>query len=100
MATEKTVDPSFGSRNVELEGEIGTLNAVFEPSEVIVDEVQVQAPKQSGIRMVEIRVNEDISEMSYVSAGRRETYTFEVGHRYKVPVYIAQELENLGKVWH
>lgn len=100
MATEKTVDPSLGSRNVEMEGEIGTLGAVFEPSEVIVDEVQVQAPKQAGIRMVEIRVNEDIPEMSFVADGRREVFTFEVGHRYKVPVYIAHELENLGKVWH
>ena len=50
--------------------------------------------------MAVIRVNTDIEEMTYVAGGRRESYTFVVGNRYRVPVYIAQELENTGKLWH
>lgn len=99
MAPEKTVNPSVGTRNVELEGEVGTLSQVFSPAEVEVDEVIVQSPAPKE-RLVEIRVNEDIDQMSHVAGGRREVYSFEVGRKYKVPVYIALELEALGKVWH
>jgi hypothetical protein len=38
--------------------------------------------------------------MSYVAAGKVESYNFKAGHEYRVPWYIAQELENNGRIWH
>jgi hypothetical protein len=99
----KTVKPQNDERNEELEGGIGTLsNVMTEPvlPEVEVDTVTDSLPNKNGVPTVVIRVNEDIENMSYVAGGRKERYTFEQGNRYRVPIYIAAELEGLGKIWH
>jgi len=67
--------------------------------EIEVDAIQGN-PQPQGVPLVVIRVNEAIEEMSYVAGGRRERYSFEAGNQYRVPVYIADELEGLGKIWH
>lgn len=104
MPAPKTVKPQNEARNEEVEGGIATLASVTaEPviQEVEVDPVIAEAPQtQSGVPTVVIRLNENIEEMSYVADGRKERYTFEAGNRYRVPIYIAAELEGLGKVWH
>jgi hypothetical protein len=60
----------------------------------------VQSRRLAGVQTVIIRVNQDVEDMSYVAGGRTERYTFETGNRYRVPVYIARELDALGKIWH
>jgi hypothetical protein len=104
--TEKRVPVQGEARNIEVEGEIGTLNQVLTGPvlpEVEVDKVTDLEPRgvnPNQRRMVQIRVNEDIENMSYVASNQVERYTFEAGHRYSVPVEIARELESLGKIWH
>lgn len=104
MPAPKRVSPQNEARNEEVEGEVATLSSVTaEPviQEVEVDPIISDAPKKSnGVPTVVIRVNENIEEMSYVANGRKERYTFESGNRYRVPIYIAAELEGLGKIWH
>lgn len=101
MPAPKRVNPQNEERDETVEGGIGTLSNVLseEIPEVEVDRV-AEAPKRTGVPTVVIRVNDNIEDMSYVANGRAERYTFEVGNRYRVPVYIAAELEALGKVWH
>lgn len=98
---QKRVSPSVDARD-EDEGSITTMTDVDGSlPEVVVGEVQDTQPQRpNGPPMAVIRVNTDIEEMTYVAGGRRESYTFVVGNRYRVPVYIAQELENTGKLWH
>jgi hypothetical protein len=99
----KPVKPQNDERNEEIEGGIGTLSNVMTTSplpEVEVDPIASTARTEGGVPTVVIRVNEAIEDMSYVAAGRTERYTFEQGNRYRVPIYIAAELESLGKVWH
>lgn len=102
MPAPKTVKPQNDERNEELEGGIGTLSNVM--AEPLLPEVEVDSIKEDtqtqGVPTVVIRVNENVEEMSYVAGGRKERYTFEAGNRYRVPVYIANELEAIGKVWH
>lgn len=106
MAAEKRVSPSVETRDVEIEGEIGTLDSVTGGPlvgalpEVEVDALQETSSAPQGVPMVEIRVNEPIEEMTMVAGGRTEHYTFEAGNRYRVPIYIAQELDAIGKLWH
>lgn len=104
MPTEERVNPQVASRDVEVDGGVTTmadLSMAPKLPEVEVDQITERKPAQhKGVPMVVIRVNEDIEEMSWVAAGRSERYNFQAGHRYRVPVYIAQELENLGKLWH
>jgi hypothetical protein len=98
----KTVKPQNAERNEEIEGGIGTLsNVLSTPTmpEVEVDSV-TESAKPQGVPTVVVRVNEAIEDMSYIADGRKERYTFEAGNRYRVPIYIAAELESLGKVWH
>lgn len=102
MPAPKTVKPQNKERNEETEGGIATLSSVLDGNlpEVEVDAV-TEAPQQhKGVPTVVIRVNDNIEDMSYVAGGRAERYTFEQGNRYRVPVYIAAELEGLGKIWH
>lgn len=71
--------------------------------EIEIDGVTPQVPRPQGPEpqpTVIIRVNQDIEQMTWAAGGRIEEYNFTDGHRYQVPVYIAQELENLGKLWH
>jgi hypothetical protein len=101
----KRVNPQADTRNVEVEGEIGTLDSVMDATpalaEVEVDSVvDTTRPQQSGPPLVVVRLNRDIEEMSWVAGGGRESYTFTSGNRYRVPVYIAHELEALGALWH
>ena len=94
---------------------IGTLDSVMstpEPPPVSSDTIEVGAPEDVAPRMapgdpnaemmrpVSIRVNDTIEEMSYVAGGMRMNFSFEAGHEYTVPVCVAKELEQLGKVWH
>lgn len=106
MPAPKKVNPSQATRDVETDGEIATLNSVSAPQGPVLPEVEVDRvedltpPTPTGDRMVVIRVNQDIEDMSYVASGRVERYTFEAGNRYRVPVHVARELEALGKIWH
>lgn len=91
----------------EDENRIGTLSNVLKEAEITVGEPEDVVPQHmhtqwqdNGPRMVVIRVNESIEDMSVVAGGKRSSYTFEAGHQYRVPVDIAIELERLGKVWH
>jgi hypothetical protein len=80
---------------------IGTLNSVLSEPEIVVGEPEeVVVPRNRGIATYVIRVNSDIEDMSYVAAGKVESYNFKAGHEYRVPWYIAQELENTGRIWH
>jgi len=110
-AASRKIEPNTANPNVEATPEdaerIGTLRTLTGEIQVAPQEVVVGAPEetlpeyhQRQRRMVTIRVNENVEEMSYVGGGRREQYTFEAGHQYRVPVEIASELERIGKVWH
>lgn len=100
MPAEKRVSPQSKARNEEVEGGVTVMSDLLGGvPEVEVDHVQ-ETTKPQGVRMVELRINDNIENMSYVAGGRVERYTFEAGNRYRVPVYIALELERLGKVWH
>lgn len=81
---------------------IATLASILKGSEVQVGAPEEVIPQQMQAqqRMVVVRVNENVEDMSYVGAGRRLNFTFEAGHQYRVPVEIAMELERIRKVWH
>lgn len=79
---------------------IGTLSNVMKEPEVVIGQPETVPVRRSGRRMVKVRLNESIEEMSVVAGGKREVFSFEAGHEYTVPVDIAIELERLGKVWH
>jgi hypothetical protein len=107
MAATQRVKVQEDATPEEVADRIGTLNQVMGGDQVIVDGVQDPAtdgvPIRTGpqpLRTVEIRVSEDIEEMSYISKDIRGRFTFKAGNRDRVPVEIAVELENLGKVWH
>ena len=101
MAVEKRVSPSNEVRNEEVEGGVTVMSDLLGGGlpEVEVDSIS-ESPANQGVPTTVIRVNEAIEDMSHVAGGRIERYTFEAGNRYRVPVYIAQELEALGKLWH
>lgn len=104
MPAEKRVNPQSEARNVEAEGEVTTLDDLSGGApaiqEVEVDPITPVAPQPQGVPMTIIRVNEDIEEMTWSANNRMESYSFQAGNRYKVPVYIAHELEAVGKLWH
>lgn len=104
MPAPKRVNPQNEERNEDIEGGVATLSSVTANPvipEVEVDPIVAEAPQQhSGVPTVVIRVNDNVEEMSYIADGRKERYTFEAGNRYRVPIYIAAELEGLGKIWH
>jgi len=100
VPAQKRVNPSNETRDEHLEGGVTTMNDLMGGiPEIEVDAIQGN-PQPQGVPLVVIRVNEAIEEMSYVAGGRRERYSFEAGNQYRVPVYIADELEGLGKIWH
>lgn len=102
MPAAKKVNPQVGPRDEATEGGIGTLDQVFGNSpEIQVGAIEVQAPPSAqGEETMIVRVNQDIDEMSIVAGGQRQVFSFETGHQYRVPVPVAQELHNLGKLWH
>lgn len=101
MPNEKRVNPQADTRNEDIEGGVTVMADLLggKLPEIEVDPVQPTNVKK-GVPMVVIRVNQDVEDMSYVASGRTERYTFQTGNRYRVPVYIARELEALGKIWH
>lgn len=105
MAQEiKSVNPQEEIQEGD-EDRIGTLKNVLQQGEMTVGEPEDVVPpqmrqKQGNDRMVVVRINESIEDMSYVAGGRRQSYTFEQGKQYRVPIEIARELERNGKVWH
>jgi hypothetical protein len=104
MAEEKRVNPQVEGRD-DNEGDIGTLGSVLGgPVNTDVTEIEVdpltETVNAKGDRMVEVRVNRPIEEMSMVGGGRRNLYTFEEEHRYSVPVPVARELEAIGALYH
>lgn len=101
MPNEKRVNPQNDTRNEDIEGGVTVMSDLLggKLPEIEVDRVQTTNVKK-GVQMVIIRVNQDVEDMSYVAGGRTERYTFQTGNRYRVPVYIARELEALGKIWH
>lgn len=101
-APAKRVSPQNAARDTDAEGGVTVMSDLMggQLPEVEVDAI-AEAPKPSGgVPMVVVRLNDSIEDMSYVASGRKERYTFEAGNRYRVPVYIAQELEAMGKIWH
>jgi hypothetical protein len=108
MAGTQRVKVQEDATPEEVADRISTLDNVMGGGEqVIVDGVQNPAVEGTAVRtgqkrqrMVEIRVSEDIEEMSYLSRDIRGRFTFKAGNRYRVPLEVALELENLGKVWH
>jgi hypothetical protein len=100
VPAQKRVNPSNDTRDEQLEGGVTVMNDLMGG----IPEVEVDAVRENshtlGVPTVVIRVNDNIEDMSYVAGGRRERYTFETGNQYRVPVYIANELESLGKIWH
>lgn len=95
----ETVDPnvpdSAGTGKVTTAADLG-----FNVPQVIVDEVVETAKAGPDRRTVVIRVNETVDQMSIVDKFGRREYTFEAGHRYRVPLDVAMELEAIGKIWH
>lgn len=81
---------------------IGTLASVLGDGEVEVGAPEEVIPAHLRRQMdtVEIRVNDNIEDMSWVGGGRRLKFTFEQGHVYRVPRQVAEELERVGKVYH
>ena len=75
-------------------------NLGFIPKEITVDSV-IPTATPMGARTVEIRVNQDIENMSIPAGGRPpRIYSFTMGHMYRVPVDVARELASTGKIWH
>lgn len=75
-------------------------NMGFVTREVTVDSVTPTAIPV-GARTMDIRVNEDIENMSITSGGRPpRIYSFQRGHMYRVPLDVAAELDSIGKLWH
>ena len=100
MATKpKTVSPQVEATD-EDKDRIGTLDSIMAAPEIEVGAIEEVAPARQGARMVVVRLNENVEEMSLVAGGRKNKYTFEAGHQYRVPVEVAIELERIGKVWH
>lgn len=101
---EKRVNPQVDGRDEDTDGGVTVMADVAggRLPEVEVDRIAVNSQPQGppGVQMVVIRVADAVEEMSWVAEGRTERYTFEPGVRYRVPIYIAQELESLGKIWH
>jgi hypothetical protein len=105
MAEEKRVNPQVDGRDEEALGEIGTLGSVLGgPVNVDVTEIEVdplvETRNEKGERMIEVRVNRPLEEMSVVGGGKRSLYTFEEERRYSVPVSVARELEAIGALYH
>lgn len=102
MPAPKRVNANAEARNTEAEGEVTTMTDLMTAPlpEVEVDAITEAPSAPVGPPTVVVRVNDNIEDMSYVAGGRVERYTFEAGNRYRVPVYIAAELEGLGKIWH
>ena len=100
MATRtKTVNPQVDATE-EDKDRIGTLDSVLSTPEIEVGAIEEVAPARQGDRMVVVRLNENIEDMSVVAGGNKRNYTFEAGKQYRVPVDVAIELERIGKVWH
>jgi hypothetical protein len=97
------VNPQVEVRDEDVEGGVTVMSdLVTGPKlpEVEVDRIEEPPTAAQGVPMVVIRVNETVEDMSFVQGGRAERYSFEAGTRYRVPIYIARELENIGKIWH
>lgn len=97
---DKRVKPQNDVRDAASEGEVTLMSDLMGGKLPEIEVDPVISTKRPGVQSVVIRVNQDIEDMSYVASGRTERYTFQTGNRYRVPVYIARELEALGKIWH
>jgi hypothetical protein len=97
VAAPQEVNPQQDERS-EDQGVMTSYQDLVSPPQVTVDSVTPQGPQAPD--MAVIRVNDNIEEMTYSADGHTEKYEFLVDHRYRVPTYIAQELENVGKLYH
>ncbi len=72
---------------------------VFDPKQpdapLVLDEIENVGVSTAG-DMVVIRTITDIEEMTY---GVGNAYTFKAGVKYRVPVGLANYLEQLGYIW-
>ena len=66
--------------------------------EIEVDPIQEPPPLPDENGMVEIRMAVTIEEFTY--GNPHMFYRLEEGKRYRVPLYIAQYLSGLGKLYH
>lgn len=84
-------------------GEEGPLTMdVDEPDEAVEWQTVGEAPVQEQGQLDEgkavvIRVNTDLED---VTIGVGNNYSFYEGQRYRVPLHVAQHLEEKGYVWH
>jgi hypothetical protein len=87
QASDEVTDYS-GVREIgaEVEGAEAVVVGGDEP--VIVD---------SGERSVEVRINTDLED---VTIGAGNNFNFKEGGKYRVPLHVAQHLEEKGYVWH
>lgn len=98
MATQR-VNPQQAERSPD-QGETTTGTSLgMIPDEIEVGGVEDTAPPMP--QAVIVRVNREIEDMTY-SSGDLPFFraTFKPGHRYRVPVQIAIELERIGALWH
>jgi hypothetical protein len=66
-------------------------------TEIEVDAIQELPPRPGDDGMVEVRMAETIEEFTY--GNPHHHYRLEQGKRYRVPMYIAQYLHSLGKIY-
>lgn len=91
--TDEVVD--YGPRDGEMEIMVadGPEDVVEQPWETVGD---VPAPRGSDGTVV-IRINTNLDE---VTIGAGNNYTFMEGGQYRVPIHVAEHLEEKGYVWH
>lgn len=95
-ASEEVVDYSSGTDAVRELGAAEELGLTASSDVVVVggDEPVIV---DSGERSVEVRINTNLDD---VTIGAGNNYNFKEGGRYRVPLHVAQHLEEKGYVWH
>lgn len=96
QASEEVVDYSNGTEAVR-ELSVDELGLAPAPDEAVVVGGDEPMIVDSGDRSVEVRINTNLED---VTIGAGNNYNFKEGGRYRVPLSVAQHLEEKGYVWH
>jgi hypothetical protein len=75
-----------------------TTSSLMRPREIEVDPIQEPQPVPASNGYAVIRMNTTLEDFTYGNPHMH--MRLEEGHRYRVPVHIAQYLDGLGYVWH